>query len=98
MGSEPLNRINDVFALVERKGSVRPFLVADVSSENLKRALTSQIAHDTHVITDRAPNFAATKKSEHFAKFDQVSYSMMSDAAYSLDDKGMEYAVNQGFV
>ena len=70
-----LTTMNKIVSLVERKGNVRSFHVADVRGENLKQVLTEQIAKDTHVMTDSSPRYNLLKREQPFAKHSQVNHS-----------------------
>lgn len=64
-----------ILSLVERDGKTRSFHVANVDHRNLKPILVSQIARDTHLMTDGAGHykqigqeFAEHETTNHFAK------------------------------
>ena len=51
-----------ILSLVERDGSTRSFHIANVDQRNLKPILRSQIAQDTHLMTDGALHYQAVGK------------------------------------
>jgi transposase-like protein len=72
-----LKHMNKIVSLVERgTGQVRSFHVADVTGQNLKRVLVSNIRPDTHVMTDASPRYNELKRAAPFAKHDQVNHSI----------------------
>ncbi|MGH8746710.1 MAG: IS1595 family transposase [Burkholderiales bacterium] len=74
-GGAAHNAMNKIVALVERDGEVRSFHVASVKGDNLKAVLTSQIAKESHVITDSAARYNVIRREQPFAKYEQVNHS-----------------------
>lgn len=62
-----------VFSLVERKGRVRSFHVADVTGATLKAKLVENAAKDAHLMTDDAGQYR--KMNEEFASHETVNHS-----------------------
>lgn len=71
-----LKSMNKIVSLVEREsGQVRSLHVPDVTGENLREILTSNVHQDTHLMTDASPAYNATKREAPFAKHSQVNHS-----------------------
>ena len=70
-----LPQMNKIVSLVERKGGVRSFHVANVRAENLKQVLAANIAKESTVYTDSSPRYNALKREHGFAWYEQVNHS-----------------------
>jgi transposase-like protein len=64
---------NKVLALVERDGTTRSFHVANVDHRNLKPILLSQIAKDSHLMTDGAQHYRAIGRE--FVEHESVNHT-----------------------
>jgi transposase-like protein len=62
-----------VLALVSRDGTTRSFHVASVDHRNLKPILLSQVAKDTHLMTDGASHYKAVSKE--FERHEVVNHT-----------------------
>lgn len=62
-----------ILALVERDGSTRSFHIANVDQRNLKPILQSQIAKDTHLMTDGALHYREPGKD--FLRHESVNHT-----------------------
>ncbi len=61
-----------IVSLVERNGAVRSFHMPSVTNANLKEVLSSQIAQDTHLMTDEATRYWNLGKA--FAQHSSVNH------------------------
>jgi transposase-like protein len=66
-------RRDRVFSLVERKGQVRSFHVADVTAKNLKQKIRDNVARKTNIMTDEAYSYRGLSKE--FLSHDTVTHS-----------------------
>jgi transposase-like protein len=71
-----------ILSLVERDGRTRSFHVANVDHRNLKPILLSQIAKDTHLMTDGAHHYQAIGKE--FAEHESVNHTQGEYARKSV--------------
>lgn len=94
-----------ILALVERKGAVRSFHIANVDHRNLKPILVSQIAKNSHLMTDGAQHyknigkeFTAHESTNHLMKeyakpsdiaADVVVHSNTAESYFSLLKRGI---------
>jgi transposase-like protein len=76
-----------IVALVERDGTTRSFHVASVDHKNLKPILLSQIAKDTHLMTDGASHYRVVGKD--FAAHEAVNHTQGEYARKSRKVKGV---------
>ncbi len=83
-GSEHKHKI---FALVERDGTTRSFHVATVNGQTLKPILKTQVAADTHLMTDSASHYRNMKR-DTFLSHEMVNHSRKEYARKSRRVKG----------
>ena len=69
----PASKKQAVFSLVERKGNVRSFHVADVTADTLKRKLYNSVSTKAQVMTDDAGQYRSLGKC--FAGHESVNHS-----------------------
>jgi transposase-like protein len=76
-----------ILALVERDGRTRSFHIANVDHRNLKPILLSQIAKDSHLMTDGAQHYREVGKA--FSAHDRVNHSQGEYARKSRKVRGV---------
>jgi len=76
-----------ILSLVERDGTTRSFHIANVDHRNLKPILLSQIAQDSHLMTDGARHYEAIGKE--FKSHESVNHTAGEYARKSRRVKGV---------
>jgi transposase-like protein len=67
-------RKTPVVSLVERDGNIRSFVTTDVTSNNLARILSENIAADAHLMTDSSVVYRSHVIRSPFAKHDMTNH------------------------
>lgn len=76
-----------IFALVERDGTARSFHVADITANTLKPILKSQVAKDTHLMTDNAGQYRKALRGQ-FLSHETVNHAAGQYSKKSRAAKG----------